>query len=95
LTTDASIKSAKSFKTQASLVRYWQAPMKSEMVIHLGHWMQFLPARVEAIADEGDWRNPMLTLSLEKELVYRSGDRAVVSYLEGGKLRVAGTIQLP
>ena len=95
LTTDASIKSAKSVKAQASLVRYWQAPMKSEMVIHLGHWMQFLPARVEAIADEGDWRNPLLTLSLEKELVYRLGDRAVVSHLEGGKLRVAGTIQLP
>jgi selenocysteine-specific translation elongation factor len=95
LTTDASIKSAKTLKVQASLVRYWQAPMKSEMVIHLGHWMQFLPARVEAIADEGDWRNPLLTLSLEKELVYRSGDRAVVSHLEGGKLRVAGTIQLP
>jgi len=95
LTTDASIKSVKSVKAQASLVKYWQAPMKSEMVIHLGHWMQFLPSRVEDIADEGDWRNPLLTLSLEKELVYRSGDRAVVSHLEGGKLRVAGTILLP
>jgi len=95
LTTDESVRSAKSVKTQASLVRYWQAPMKSEMVIHLGHWMQFIPARVEAIADEGDWRKPLLTLSLEKEIVYRSGDRAVVSHLEGGKLRVAGTIQLP
>ena len=36
LTTDASVKSAKSMKAQASLVRYWQAPMKSEMVVHLG-----------------------------------------------------------
>ena len=95
LTTDESVKSTKSVKTQASLVRYWQAPMKSEMVIHLGHWMQFIPARVEAIADEGEWRKPLLTLSLEKEIVYRSGDRAVVSHLDGGKLRVAGTIKLP
>jgi selenocysteine-specific translation elongation factor len=95
LTTDASVKSAKSMKAQASLVRYWQAPMKSEMVVHLGHWMQFIPARVEAISDEGDWRKPLLTLSLEKELVYRLGDHAVISHLEGGKLRVAGTVELP
>ena len=95
LTTDMSVKSSKTLKTQAKLVKYWQAPMKTEMIVHLGHWMQFIPARIEAISDEGDWRKPMLTLSLEKELVYRAGDRAVVSHLEGGKLRVAGTVELP
>jgi selenocysteine-specific translation elongation factor len=95
LTTDSSVKSAKTVKTQATLVKYWQAPMKTEMVVHLGHWMQFIPARIEAIADKNDWRKPTLTLSLEKELVYRPGDSAVVSHLEGGKLRVAGTLQLP
>ena len=95
LTTDTSVKSSKTLKTQAQLVKYWQAPMKTEMIVHLGHWMQFIPARIEAISDEGDWRKPMLTLSLEKELVYRAGDRAVVSHLEGGKLRVAGTVELP
>lgn len=95
LTTDPSVKSAKTVKTQATLVKYWQAPMKTEMVVHLGHWMQFIPARIEAIEDENDWRKPTLTLSLEKELVYYPGDSAVVSHLEGGKLRVAGTLQLP
>jgi selenocysteine-specific translation elongation factor len=95
LTTDGSVKSAKSVKAQASLVKYWQAPMKDEMVVHLGHWMQFIPTRVEEVSDEGDWRKPLLTLSLEKELVYRPGDRAILSHLEGGKLRVAGTIELP
>jgi len=95
LTNDQSIKTAKSVKAQAALVRYWQAPMKSEMVVHLGHWMQFIPARVESVADAEDWRKPVLTLSLEKELVYRPGDRAVVAHLEGGKLRVAGTLELP
>ena len=94
LTNDIAIKSTKSLKGQAALVRYWQAPMKSEMVVHLGHWMQFVPARVEAVADAEDWRKPVLTLSLEKELVYRPGDQAVVAYLEGGKLRVAGTLKL-
>jgi selenocysteine-specific translation elongation factor len=95
LTTDVSVKSVKTIKAKASLVKYWQAPMKSEMVVHLGHWMQFIPARVETVCDDGNWRKPLLTLSLEKELVYRLGDRAVMSHLEGGKLRVAGTIELP
>ena len=95
LTTDVSVKSVKTIKAKASLVKYWQAPMKSEMVVHLGHWMQFIPARVETVCDDGNWRKPLLTLSLEKELVYRLGDRAVISHLEGGKLRVAGTIELP
>ncbi len=95
LTTDPAVKSSKTLNAQATLVKYWQAPMKAEMIVHLGHWMQFVPARIEAIADDGEWRKPMLTLNLEKELVYRAGDRAVVSHLEGGKLRVAGTIELP
>ncbi len=94
LTSDASVKFSKMVKARAELVKYWQAPMKTEMVVHLGHWMQFIPARIDAIADEGDWRKPMLTLSLEKELVYCPGDHAVVSHLEGGKLRVAGTLKL-
>jgi selenocysteine-specific translation elongation factor len=95
LTTDSAVLSMKTLKTQATLVKYWQAPMKTEMVVHLGHWMQFIPARVEAISDEGDWHKPMLTLNLEKDLIYRPGDQAVISHLDGGKLRVAGTIQLP
>jgi len=95
LTSDATVKATKSLKAQAALVRYWQAPMKSEMVVHLGHWMQFIPARIETIADAGDWRKPTLTLSLEKELFYRPGDRAVLTHLEGGKLRVGGTLELP
>jgi selenocysteine-specific translation elongation factor len=95
LTTEASVKSTKTVQAQVTLVKYWQTPMKAEMVVHLGHWMQFMPARIETAVDGGDCRKPTLTLNLEKELVYRSGDRAVVCYLEGGKLRVAGTLQLP
>lgn len=95
LTTDSSVKSANKVSSQATLVKYWQAPMKAEMVVHLGHWMQFIPARIEAITDEDDWHRPTLTLNLEKDLVYRRGDLAVISHLEGGKLRVAGNLQLP
>jgi hypothetical protein len=35
-----------------------------------------------------------LTLALDKMLIYKPGARAVLTYPEGGKLRVAGTIDL-
>jgi selenocysteine-specific translation elongation factor len=94
LTNDSTIKTSKTLKAKAALVKYWQMPMKEGMVVHVGHWMQFLNSKVEAVSDEGDWRKPILTLTLEKELVYRPGDKAVLMYLEGGKLRVAGTVEL-
>ncbi len=95
LTTDPSIKETTSFKAQAMLVKYWQTPIKEGMVLHVGHWMQFLNCKVDAVSDEGDWRKPTLTLTLEKAIVHRPGDTAVLMYLEGGKLRVAGTVKLP
>jgi selenocysteine-specific translation elongation factor len=94
LTTDPTIKSTKSIKTQASLTKYWQNPIKVGMVLHIGHWMQFVPTKVETVDDDGNWRKPTLVLKMEKEIVHRPNDKAVVTYLEGGKLRVAGTIEL-
>ena len=95
LTNDPTIKLSKSLKTQAEIIRYWQAPLKSEMIVHIGHWMQFLPARIESITDNKNWRTPILNLKLEKELVHHSGDKAVLTHLEGKKLRIVGTINLP
>ena len=94
LSTDPAIRVGTGLKARATLVRYWPAPIARGMVLHLGHWMQFIPARVEAVQDDGDWRRPMLTLALEKDLVCLPGDRAVLHYLEGGKLRIAGHIEL-
>ena len=95
LTTDPAVKTSKTVQTRASLVKYWSTPLKAGMVLHLGHWMQFLNCKVEAITDEGDWRKSTLTLVLEKEIVHYPGDTAVLAYLEGGKLRVVGTVTLP
>jgi len=95
LTTDPSVKTSKTLKTHATLVKYWHSPLKAGMVMHLGHWMQFLTCKVESVTDEGDWRKPALTLTLEKEIVHYPNDQAVLTYLENGKLRVAGTITLP
>ncbi len=95
LTNDPSIKTATTLKTQASLVKYWQMPIKQGMVMHIGHWTQFITAKVEAVTEGGDLKKPTLTLTLDKPLIYWSNDKAVLMYLEGAKLRVAGTIALP
>ena len=95
LTNDPEIKTTKTVNAQASLVKYWQTPLKQGMVLHIGHWMQVLNCTVEAVNDQSDKQHPSLTLSLDKEIVHRPNDTAVLMYLEGGKLRVMGTIKLP
>ena len=92
LTNDPTVKTSKQIEAKASLVKYWSAPLKENMVLHVGHWMQVLNSKIEAVKKE--WRTPEITLTLEKEIVYRPGDTAVLMYLEGGKLRVAGTVEL-
>ncbi|MGA9087312.1 MAG: EF-Tu/IF-2/RF-3 family GTPase [Methanoregula sp.] len=94
LTNDPAIRSSLVVMGKAQLVKYWPAPLKEEMVIYLGHWMQFLPSRLTKVTAEGDWRMPELTFACEKELVYPPGARIVLHYLEGGKLRVVGTLTL-
>jgi len=90
LTNDPSVKFATTVTGKAQLVKYWPAALKEGMVLYAGHWMQFLPTRLEKSVVENDWRMPVLTLSMEKALVYSPGARVVLHYLEGGKLRVVG-----
>jgi selenocysteine-specific translation elongation factor len=94
LTNDPNVKTSSTLKCQAQLVKYWSTPVKQGMVMHVGHWAQFVTAKVEAVSEDSDFRKPVVTLALDKPLVYRSGDKAVLMYLEGAKLRVAGTIVL-
>jgi selenocysteine-specific translation elongation factor len=95
LTNDKSIKQVSSLTAQVHVVKYWPSPLKEGMVMHIGHWMQYVPARVEAVSVQGDWHNVEMKLKLDKMLVYRPGAKAVLTYPEGGKLRVVGTIDLP
>jgi selenocysteine-specific translation elongation factor len=94
LTNDPEIKFATTISGKAQLVKYWPAALKEGMVLYAGHWMQFLPTRLEKAVVDGDWRMPVLTLSMEKALVYPPGARVVLHYLEGGKLRVVGFLTL-
>jgi selenocysteine-specific translation elongation factor len=94
LTNDPEIKQATTISGKAQLVKYWPAPLKEGMVLYAGHWMQFLPTRLEKITVENDWRMPTITLTMETALVYPPGARVVLHYLEGGKLRVVGSLTL-
>jgi selenocysteine-specific translation elongation factor len=95
LTNDPTIKTTSKLETHASLVKYWQTTIKQGMVMHIGHWTQFITAKVESVTESVDPKKPTLTLTLDKPLVYRPNDKAVLMYLEGAKLRVAGTVELP
>jgi selenocysteine-specific translation elongation factor len=94
LTNDPSIKTSNKIENQVTLVKYWQTPIRQGMVMHIGHWTQFITAKVEAAVDTPDPKKPSLTLSLDKPIVYLPNDKAVLMYLEGAKLRIAGTISL-
>lgn len=94
LTNDPAVKTSTTLKTHANLVKYWQTPLKQGMVMHIGYWTQFVTAKVEAVSEEADPKKPALTLTLEKPLAYRPNDKAVLMYLDGAKLRIAGTVEL-
>jgi selenocysteine-specific translation elongation factor len=94
LTNDPSVKTLIKLEVQASLVKYWQTPIKQGMVIHIGHWTQFVTAKVDTVTENVDPKKPKLTLSLDKPLVFRQNDKATLMYLDGAKLRVAGTVDI-
>ncbi len=94
LTNDPSVKQTMSITSRANIIKYWPSPLKEGMVLHLGYWMQFIPARIEAAKFQGDWHNVDLTLKLDKKLVYRPGAKGILTYPESGKLRIVGTIGL-
>jgi selenocysteine-specific translation elongation factor len=94
LTNDPAIKFSTIISGKAQLVKYWPSPLKEGMVIYAGHWMQFMPTRLEKVSFGNDWRMPEITLSMDKALIYPPGARIVLHYLEGGKLRVVGSLIL-
>ena len=95
LSNNQALKSDLAVTVEAKLVKYWPKQLDEGMVLHTGHWMQFLPTRIESIKDDGDWKRPTLKLAFDKPLVHLPGDKAVLCYLDGGKLRVVGSIVIP
>lgn len=93
LTTDDSVTSTTRLTGTIHLSKYFRAPLKQGTVIHLGHWMQLVPARIETAEPKAGGLD--VSLVLDKPIVHGKDESAVVTYLEGGKLRVAGRIGLP
>ncbi|AIZ56454.1 elongation factor 1-alpha [Candidatus Methanoplasma termitum] len=94
LTTDPKMKMTKKVVGKAELIKYWPAPLKEGMVLHLGHWMQMIPCRITGVDNGSDFRNPSLTIEMETEMIHKPGDTSVMMYLEGGKLRIVGSVKL-
>ena len=95
VTTDTSVKMTRSVSGKASLVKYWPSALKEGMVLHVGHWMQMVPCRITAVDNGADFHAPEITFELESDIIHKPGDVATMMYLEGGKLRVVGSINLP
>ena len=94
ITTDPSIKMTKKISGKANVIKFWRNPLKEGMVIHVGHWMQMVPCRITSASDDGDFHSPNLELELDGDIIHKPGDRAILMYLEGGKLRVVGSFTL-
>jgi len=94
LSSDPRIISSLTLSGTAEIIPYWPMPLKEQMVLYAGHWMQFLPCRITRISDNGDFRKPELTLQFERELIYLPGSVIILHYLESEKLRIVGTIRI-
>jgi selenocysteine-specific translation elongation factor len=95
LTNDTSLSTTSMLSSDAALFPYGQQSIKAGMVVHIGHWMQFVPSRVLSAEPVPGIHTYRLTLALEKPLVHPPGSCAVLCFLDGKKLRVMGTIRLP
>ena len=88
LSNDASIKQTALIEGKLELVKYWTKPIEKGMSVHMCKDMQFIAGTIEESA-EG-----MVRVSIQKPLVFRDGEKATMLYLNGGNLRVIGSIKL-
>ncbi|MCQ2079735.1 MAG: translation elongation factor 1 alpha-related protein [archaeon] len=92
ISTDPAIKMSKSFTGKVEYNKYWKNAIKEGMMLHVGHWMQILPIRVTAAGPD---KESEVTLEMDGEMIHKPGDKGIIMYYDGGKLRVIGTIILP
>ena len=53
-----------------------------------------VPCRIASVDDGADFRKAKVVFELESDIIHKPGDVATIMYLEGGKLRVAGSVVL-
>ena len=83
---------AEELRGKVSLVPWWKQPLKEQMILYAGYWMEFAPCRLSALSGD-DTRCPMLTLICDRPFVFDQGAEIVLHYLEGERLRIVGTFQ--
>jgi hypothetical protein len=57
--------------------------------------MQMVPCRITSVDNGDDFRSAQVSFEMDSDMIHKPGDVAILMYLEGGKLRVAGSIALP
>ena len=87
--TDPAIKMSGSFKGKIEYNKYWKNAVKEGMMLHVGHWMQILPVRVIAAGADKDSE---VEFELDGQMIHKPGDKGILMYYDGGKLRVIGKI---
>ena len=95
ITTDPSMKMTRKVSGQVNLVKYWPSPLKEGMVLHVGHWMQMIPCRITMVDNGEDFKSANIDMEFESDMIHKPGDMAALMYLEGGKLRIVGSMTLP
>jgi selenocysteine-specific translation elongation factor len=94
LTTDSSIRVTSEITGTANIVRFWPEPLREGLVVHIGLWTQFVTGRITSVTSEADWHTCSVVIELDKEIAYLPGEQAVIHHLDGGKLRITGSVML-
>jgi len=68
-----------------------QKDLKIGDVVHLGHWMQFIPARVTYLEKMDNNNELLLKVSLDKAIVLKKNSKMLLSDLNDDRLRVIGS----
>jgi selenocysteine-specific translation elongation factor len=94
LTTDSSIKVTSDVTGRAKIIRFWPEPLREGLVVHIGLWTQFVTGKIVSVKNDADWHSSHVVIKLEKDIAYLPGEKAVIHHLDGGKLRIAGSVIL-
>ena len=86
LTNNPNVKSYTKLTGELKPVKYWINPINVGIAVHIGNGMQFIAGTLENISVN------KVEISLNKPMAYTSGDKITLMYLNGGNLRVIGTI---
>lgn len=95
LAPEGTLKTSNEFKLKFKASRYWKEAFQVNQIHHLGVGMQFFPAKISGIENNGKselkaGETGFLTFKAEKKVVFEEGDKAIVLKPEGKGLRVAG-----